>query len=126
MPSLSRIARSRSLLDPAQEGRTTRSQTTHSTLTPQVGGNWQRIDALSFPPVLLLAGLMKLAVMQAAKWHGKMIAYLPSQGGKLRNGIVSGQVSTVVRVQDALETVKLVNGKTKPIQPKSREFQKGR
>jgi hypothetical protein len=72
------------LLDPAQEGRATPAQTAQSTLAPQVSGNRQRIDALSFPPVFLFAGLMKLAVMQAAKWHGKMIAYLQSQGGKLR------------------------------------------
>jgi hypothetical protein len=45
-------------------------------LQPQRAAGGTRIDAGLFPPCHFVATAVDLAMMPAAEWHGKLIAYL--------------------------------------------------
>ena len=55
---------------------------------PKPFGNFQRVDIQVLPPGHLVAGLMQLSVMAAAKRHGKFVADFKAQGSRLRKAQV--------------------------------------
>jgi hypothetical protein len=46
--------------------------------------DWERINVHVFPPPRFVAGVMSLAVVHAAEWHGELIAHLSPQRAGLR------------------------------------------
>ena len=51
---------------------------------PKLFGSFDRVDFVSFPPRNLIASLMKLPMMPAAKRNGELIADLETDCPRLR------------------------------------------
>lgn len=52
-------------------------------LSPEILGDRQRIDIALDPPRFLIADLVQLPVMSAAKWHRELIADFQAHGSGL-------------------------------------------
>jgi hypothetical protein len=63
-------------------------------LLPQPFGDWQGIDLQTFPPGHLIACLMQLPMMTAAKGYGELVADFETQ----RSGLRKPQVMRVGRL----------------------------
>ena len=59
-------------------------------LLPECSGNGKRIDLKTGPPRQLVAGLVQLSMMAAAKRNGEFIAYLAANGARLSKSQVVG------------------------------------
>ena len=66
-------------------------------LLPQPFGDWQGIDLQTFPPGHLIACLMQLPMMTAAKGYGELVADFETEG----SGLCETQVMRIGRLTAA-------------------------
>jgi hypothetical protein len=68
-------------------------------LLPELSGDFQSIDFLTFPPGDFVAGLVQLAMMTAAERYGELVADLHADGARL----CKTQVMRIARLPTADE-----------------------